>query len=179
MLIRKFCRWRQLDNVFKLWSEMIQNGVDPDRSSYIVLIHGLFLNGKLEEAHKYYIEMKEKHLIPEPKTDEMLQAWLSRDLIKQEIFDANLKLEELSESGAFLYGSNRISGLDWVPVNLQHQVAHGLHTGPLLSFNPKRLEIVWIWRSGEVRGRLEKEEAKENLGSDNGKAQPSCWSFEG
>lgn len=77
MLIRKFCRWRQLDNVFKLWSEMSQNGVDPDRSSYIVLIHGLFLNGKLEEAHKYYIEMKEKHLMPEPKTDEMLQAWLS------------------------------------------------------------------------------------------------------
>lgn len=77
MLIRKFCRWRQLDNVFKLWSEMSQNGVNPDRSSYIVLIHGLFLNGKLEEAHKYYIEMKEKQLMPEPKTEKMLQAWLS------------------------------------------------------------------------------------------------------
>ncbi|KAL3844853.1 hypothetical protein ACJIZ3_002256 [Penstemon smallii] len=77
MLIRKFCRWRQLDNVFKLWAEMSKNGLDPDRSSYIVLIHGLFLNGKLEEAHKYYIEMKEKHLLPEPKIDEMLQAWVA------------------------------------------------------------------------------------------------------
>ncbi|KAL0449977.1 UNVERIFIED_CONTAM: Pentatricopeptide repeat-containing protein, mitochondrial [Sesamum latifolium] len=77
MLIRKFCRWRQLDNVFKLWTEMSKNGLDPDRSSYIVLIHGLFLNGRLEEAHKYYLEMKEKHLLPEPKIDAMLQAWVA------------------------------------------------------------------------------------------------------
>ncbi|XP_031394250.1 pentatricopeptide repeat-containing protein At5g15010, mitochondrial isoform X2 [Punica granatum] len=77
MLIRKFCRWRQLDDVFRLWSEMSENGLFPDRSSYIVLIHGLFLNGKLEEAHKYYEEMKSKQFLPEPKTDEMLQAWIS------------------------------------------------------------------------------------------------------
>ncbi|KAL2531558.1 Pentatricopeptide repeat-containing protein [Abeliophyllum distichum] len=76
MLIRKFCRWRQLDNVFKLWTEMSKNGLDPDRSSYIVLVHGLFLNGNLEEAYKYYLEMKEKHLLTEPKIDEMLQAWV-------------------------------------------------------------------------------------------------------
>ncbi|KAL6139753.1 hypothetical protein ACLB2K_058055 [Fragaria x ananassa] len=77
MLIRKFCRWRQLDNVFKLWSEMSENGAGPDRSSYIVLIHGLFLNRKLEEAHKYYTEMIDKHYLPEPRTEEMLQAWFS------------------------------------------------------------------------------------------------------
>ncbi|CAI9781006.1 unnamed protein product [Fraxinus pennsylvanica] len=69
MLIRKFCRWRQLDNVFKLWTEMSKNELDPDQSSYIMLIHGLFLNGKLEEAYKYYLEMKEKHLLTEPKID--------------------------------------------------------------------------------------------------------------
>ncbi|XP_054817251.1 pentatricopeptide repeat-containing protein At5g15010, mitochondrial-like [Prosopis cineraria] len=77
MLIRKFSRWQQLDIVFKLWSEMSESGVNPDRSSYIVLIHGLFLNGKLEEAYKYYNEMQEKGFLPEPKTNEMLQAWLS------------------------------------------------------------------------------------------------------
>ncbi|XP_050365928.1 pentatricopeptide repeat-containing protein At5g15010, mitochondrial [Argentina anserina] len=77
MLIRKFCRWGQLDNVFKVWSEMSENGPGPDRSSYIVLIHGLFLNGKMEEAHKYYTEMKDRHYLPEPRTEEMLQAWLS------------------------------------------------------------------------------------------------------
>ncbi|KAJ7976349.1 putative Pentatricopeptide repeat-containing protein [Quillaja saponaria] len=77
MLIRKFCRWRQLDIVFKLWNDMSENGIKPDRSSYIVLIHGLFLNGNLDQAYKYYIEMQEKQFLPEPKTNEMLQAWLS------------------------------------------------------------------------------------------------------
>ncbi|XP_009622918.1 pentatricopeptide repeat-containing protein At5g15010, mitochondrial [Nicotiana tomentosiformis] len=77
MLIRKFCRWCQLDNVFKLWGEMSKNGLDHDRSSYIVLIHGLFLNGKIEESYKYYQEMKQKGLLSEPKIDEMLQAWVA------------------------------------------------------------------------------------------------------
>ncbi|KAK7396031.1 hypothetical protein VNO78_16726 [Psophocarpus tetragonolobus] len=77
MLIRKFCRWRQLEDVFKLWDAMRDDGIGHDRSSYIVLIHGLFLNGKLEEAHRYYAEMQEKGFLPEPKTEEMLQAWFS------------------------------------------------------------------------------------------------------
>lgn len=77
MLIRKFCQWRQLDNVSKIWHEMSENGISPDRSSYTVLIHGLFLNGNLEDANKYYLEMKEKELLPEPKIDEVHQAWLA------------------------------------------------------------------------------------------------------
>ncbi|RZB47361.1 pentatricopeptide repeat-containing protein At5g15010, mitochondrial-like [Glycine soja] len=77
MLMRKFCRWRQLDDVFKMWDAMREDGIGHDRSSYIVLIHGLFLNGKLEEAHTYYAEMQEKGFLPEPKTEEMLQAWVS------------------------------------------------------------------------------------------------------
>ncbi|CAA0839582.1 Pentatricopeptide repeat-containing protein -mitochondrial [Striga hermonthica] len=76
MLIKKFCRRRQLDLVFRVWAEMGKNGLDPDRSSYIVLIHGLFLNGKLDEANKYYLEMKEKELLPEPEIDAMLRAWV-------------------------------------------------------------------------------------------------------
>ncbi|KAI5427840.1 pentatricopeptide repeat-containing protein At5g15010, mitochondrial [Lathyrus oleraceus] len=77
MLIRKFCRWRQLDEVNKIWNAMREDGIGHDRSSYIVLIHGLFLNCKVEEAYKYYIEMQEKGFLPEPKTENMLQAWLS------------------------------------------------------------------------------------------------------
>ncbi|KAL6013605.1 hypothetical protein ACLOJK_004103 [Asimina triloba] len=88
MLIRKFSRWRQHDNVFKLWNELSSKGPGPDRSSYIVLIHGLFLNGKLEEAYKYYEEMKMKGFSPEPKTDEMLKAWISGKEIKMPIKDS-------------------------------------------------------------------------------------------
>nr|XP_048333531.1 pentatricopeptide repeat-containing protein At5g15010, mitochondrial [Ziziphus jujuba var. spinosa] len=90
MLIRKFCRWRQLDNVSKLWREMSGCGVNPDRSSYIVLIHGLFLNGKLDEAYKYYIEMKAKHFLPEPRTEEMLLAWVSgREIMESQMENIN------------------------------------------------------------------------------------------
>ncbi|XP_064950031.1 pentatricopeptide repeat-containing protein At5g15010, mitochondrial-like [Musa acuminata AAA Group] len=77
MLIRKLARWRQHESVFRLWNEMPENGLTPDRSAYIVLIHGLFLNGKLEEASAYYEEMKAKGFLPEPKTEEMIKAWLS------------------------------------------------------------------------------------------------------
>ncbi|XP_051140571.1 pentatricopeptide repeat-containing protein At5g15010, mitochondrial [Andrographis paniculata] len=76
MLIRKFCRWREVETVFYIWDEMRENGLDPDRSCYVALIHGLFLNGRLEEAHKYYVEMKEKDLLPEPSVDAMIRAWL-------------------------------------------------------------------------------------------------------
>eukprot|EP01018_Ginkgo_biloba_P038185 Gb_08432 [translate_table: standard] len=77
MLIRKFCRWGHHEKVFKLWNDMEKHGLSPDRSAYIVLIHGLFLNSKLEEACKYYEEMKAKGFLPEPKTDEMLKAWIA------------------------------------------------------------------------------------------------------
>ncbi|XP_047329572.1 pentatricopeptide repeat-containing protein At5g15010, mitochondrial [Impatiens glandulifera] len=76
MLIRKFCRWRDFDTVFKLWNDLNKCG-GRDRSAYVALIHGLFLNGKLEEANKYNCEMKEKHFLPEPKLDERLQIWAS------------------------------------------------------------------------------------------------------
>ncbi|CAN1765838.1 Pentatricopeptide repeat-containing protein At5g15010, mitochondrial [Linum perenne] len=96
MLIRKFCRWRQLDNVFKLWDLMIEKGISPDRSTYIVLIHGLFLNGELESANRYYAEMKEKQLPPEPKIDEMIQTWLSNkeiaklQLAKSQVYQSSM-----------------------------------------------------------------------------------------
>ncbi|KAL2939080.1 hypothetical protein RDABS01_022529 [Bienertia sinuspersici] len=68
--------WRQLDNAFKLWDKMAEHGLNDDTSSYLALIRGLFLNGKLEEAHKIYLEMKEKKLPPDAKTDELIQTWL-------------------------------------------------------------------------------------------------------
>ncbi|KAI3706505.1 hypothetical protein L6452_24298 [Arctium lappa] len=77
MLIRKFCRWGELENVSKLWNEMIGIGLDPDRSSYVALIHGLFLNGMLDQAYKYHLEMKAKDLLPEPEIEERLQAWMA------------------------------------------------------------------------------------------------------
>ncbi|KAL2939059.1 hypothetical protein RDABS01_022508 [Bienertia sinuspersici] len=93
LLIRKFCRWGQLDNAFKLWDKMAERGLNEDASSYLALIRGLFLNGKLEEAHKIYLEMKEKELHPDAKTDELIQTWLS---IKQMAESDTVITEEAS-----------------------------------------------------------------------------------
>lgn len=89
MLIRKLCRWREHESVEKLWSAMPANGLSPDRSAYIVLIHGLFLNGRLEEAARYYEEMKSKGFLPEKKTEEMVMAWLEgRELAKASVISS-------------------------------------------------------------------------------------------
>lgn len=78
MLIRKFCGWKQFDSVFKLWHDVMpDNGLIPDRSAYIVLVHGLYLNGRLEEAAKFYEEMINKGFNPEPNTEKLIQAWVS------------------------------------------------------------------------------------------------------
>lgn len=98
MLIRKFCRWRQLDEVKRIWNAMREDGIGHDRSSYIVLIHGLFLNCKVEEAYKYYIEMQEKGFLPEPKTENMLQTWLSgRQVTDSQVTD--LEHKQLEHGG--------------------------------------------------------------------------------
>ncbi|KAI4325540.1 hypothetical protein MLD38_030925 [Melastoma candidum] len=89
MLIRKLCRWRQVDCVYKLWHEMDECGLSPDRSCYIVLIHGLFLNGKLEDAYKYFLEMRDRHLLPDLKTEEMFRAWISgREVIAERTIES-------------------------------------------------------------------------------------------
>ncbi|KAL8255688.1 hypothetical protein R6Q59_030755 [Mikania micrantha] len=92
MLIRKFCRWDDFDNVWKLWDEMISNGPDPDRSSYAALVNGLFLNRKLDEAYKFHEEMKSKGLLPEPEMEETLEAWkATKQTTKRLMIDSKTK----------------------------------------------------------------------------------------
>lgn len=76
MLVRKFLRWGQVDDAWKIWNEMRDNG-GSDRSAYVALVKGLFLSGELEEAHKHYDEMKAKDYLPEPELDKLLQSCLS------------------------------------------------------------------------------------------------------
>ncbi|CAA6669206.1 unnamed protein product [Spirodela intermedia] len=59
MLIRKLCRWRRHESRLRR--------LDPR----------LFLNGKLAEAAEFYEEMKVRGFSPEPRTEEMMQAFFS------------------------------------------------------------------------------------------------------
>ncbi|KAI7989832.1 Pentatricopeptide repeat-containing protein [Camellia lanceoleosa] len=98
-LHEKVLSMAQLDNVLKLWSEMSKYG-GPDRSSYIALVHGLFLYGKVEEAYKHNEEMKVKKFLPEPKLDEMLQTWKSgKQIANYQVTDSKDNQVDLSQSG--------------------------------------------------------------------------------
>ncbi|GAB2246543.1 hypothetical protein Droror1_Dr00002036 [Drosera rotundifolia] len=110
MLIRKLCRWQQLDGVFKLWDEMNEKGMNDDCSSYIVLIHGLFLNAKMEEAHRIYLEMKERSLLPDPKTDELIQTWLSnKQMAESPSTDSDFSIEDSDHDiGKTGFSANRV-----------------------------------------------------------------------
>eukprot|EP01018_Ginkgo_biloba_P035298 Gb_19520 [translate_table: standard] len=77
MSIRRCCTWGQFENAFNLWNEMEKHGFCPDHSACIFLLNGFFLNGKVEEACKYYEEMKAKGFSLEPRTDEMFEAWIA------------------------------------------------------------------------------------------------------
>ncbi|KAF3784625.1 Pentatricopeptide repeat-containing protein [Nymphaea thermarum] len=103
MLIRKFCRWRQISIVWKLWDDMHKYGLSYDRSSYSILINGLFLNGFLEDAWRYCQEMKAKGFEPEPKMDEMLKAWVPRKAITNTF----TTLGERKETTATTTGNNK------------------------------------------------------------------------
>lgn len=97
MLIRKFCRWRQYENVFKLWNDMEKHRLNPDCSAYTVLIHGLFLNSKVDEAYRYYEEMKAKGFSPEPKTDEIFKVWIAgKESVASQL--SKFKLKKVQES---------------------------------------------------------------------------------
>ncbi|KAK9072684.1 hypothetical protein SSX86_009119 [Deinandra increscens subsp. villosa] len=93
MLIRKFCRWDEFGNVWKLWDEMISSGLDPDRSSYVALVNGLFLNRKLDEAYKYHVEMKSKGLAPEPEMEKTLETWMAnKRMVEPSIIDSKTRV---------------------------------------------------------------------------------------
>ncbi|XP_042452019.1 pentatricopeptide repeat-containing protein At5g15010, mitochondrial-like [Zingiber officinale] len=112
MLIRKLSRWRQHESVFKVWNEMQQDGFTPDRSAYIVLIHGMFLNGKLEEAATYYEEMKAKGFLPEPKTEQMLQAWyLGKEFSQKSVMEEELDCREIAPETSTKHSRARNKGL--------------------------------------------------------------------
>ncbi|KAG9459230.1 hypothetical protein H6P81_003738 [Aristolochia fimbriata] len=73
-LIKPLCNARKLEQARILLNEMLQRGLSPSLRTYHAFM--AILNGKLDEGFKYYQEMKEKGFPPEPKTDQMLQAWL-------------------------------------------------------------------------------------------------------
>ncbi|CAN4075552.1 unnamed protein product [Withania somnifera] len=74
LLLRLFMSWDNQDKVKSTWNEMERSGLGPDQRSYTIMIHGLYEGGRLEDALSYFNEMISKSLVPEPKTNKLVDA---------------------------------------------------------------------------------------------------------
>ena len=74
LLLRLFMEWGNEERVKSTWVEMERSGLGPDQRSYTIMVHGLFENGKMEDALQYFNQMTLKGLVPEPRTKLLIKA---------------------------------------------------------------------------------------------------------
>lgn len=74
LLMRLFVDWDCEDKVQSFWVRMERDGLGPDQRSYTIMIHWLYVKGKLDEAMGYYEEMKLKGMLTEPRTNLLVNA---------------------------------------------------------------------------------------------------------
>lgn len=74
LVLRLYMRWDYEDGVRKTWEEMERHGWGPDRRSYTIMIHGHYEKGRIKDALRYYREMTSKGMVPEPRTEKLVNA---------------------------------------------------------------------------------------------------------
>ncbi|XP_073302790.1 putative pentatricopeptide repeat-containing protein At3g15200 isoform X1 [Primulina huaijiensis] len=87
LILRLFMKWGNEARAKKIWDEMENSGTGPDNRSYTIMIHGLYYNGRIRNALKYFNEMMLKGMVPEPRT-------------KLLVDDINFKLKEIDKTRA-------------------------------------------------------------------------------
>jgi pentatricopeptide repeat protein len=81
LILKLYMDWDDQERVRYTWEEMERNGLGHDRRSYTIMIHGLYDNGRIQDALRYFSEMTSKGMVPEPRT-------------KILVIDMNIKLKE-------------------------------------------------------------------------------------
>ncbi|KAL6999552.1 hypothetical protein U1Q18_000712 [Sarracenia purpurea var. burkii] len=74
LLLRLYMNWDYQETVRSTWAEMERDGLGPDRRSYTIMIHGLYDRGRIEDAMRYFSEMTSKGMIPELRTELIVNA---------------------------------------------------------------------------------------------------------
>ncbi|XVE80091.1 hypothetical protein DITRI_Ditri14bG0111700 [Diplodiscus trichospermus] len=74
LILRLYVKWDNEDRVRHMWDEMDKSGLGPDRRSYTIMIHWLYDKGRIEDALSYFNEMISKGMMPEPKTEILVNA---------------------------------------------------------------------------------------------------------
>ncbi|XVF04269.1 hypothetical protein REPUB_Repub05bG0068100 [Reevesia pubescens] len=74
LILRLYMKWDHEERVGHTWDEMDKSGLGPDRPSYTIMIHGLYDKGRIEDALSYFNEMTSKGIMPEPRTEILVNA---------------------------------------------------------------------------------------------------------
>ncbi|XP_028793090.1 putative pentatricopeptide repeat-containing protein At3g15200 [Neltuma alba] len=74
LVLRLYMGWDSEVGVRKTWEGMEKHGWGPDRRSYTIMIHGHYGKGRTKEALRYFREMTLKGMVPEPRTEKLLNT---------------------------------------------------------------------------------------------------------
>ncbi|KAK6270010.1 hypothetical protein POUND7_007115 [Theobroma cacao] len=82
LILKLYMKWGHEERVRCTWDEMEKSGLGPDRRSYTIMIHGLYDKGSIEDALSYFNEMTSKGMVPEPRTEILVNAM--KDKLKEQ-----------------------------------------------------------------------------------------------
>lgn len=74
LILKLYMIWDYKEKVKYFWDEMAKKGLGPDQRSYTIMVHGLYDKGRLEESLSYFHEMTSKGMVPEPRTEILVNA---------------------------------------------------------------------------------------------------------
>ncbi|CAH8261449.1 unnamed protein product [Arabidopsis lyrata] len=93
-LLKMCCHKKKMKLLGILLHHMVKNDVSIDVSTYILLIRGLCMSGKVEEACLFFEEAVRKGMVPRDSTCKMLVE----ELEKKNMAEAKLKIQSLVQS---------------------------------------------------------------------------------
>ncbi|EOA30222.1 hypothetical protein CARUB_v10013344mg [Capsella rubella] len=93
-LLKMCCQKKKMKLLGILLHHMVKNDVSIDVSTYILLIRGLCMSGKVEEACLFFEEAVRKGMVPRDSTCKMLVE----ELEKKNMAEAKLKIQSLVQS---------------------------------------------------------------------------------
>lgn len=80
LILNLYVSWKYQKGIQYVLAEMEKNGLGPDQRSYTIMVHGLYSQGKIDEALEYFSTMMSKGMVPEPRTRLLVKAiHLKRD----------------------------------------------------------------------------------------------------
>ncbi|CAH8375587.1 unnamed protein product [Eruca vesicaria subsp. sativa] len=93
-LLKMCCQKKKMKLLGALLQHMVRNDVSIDVATYILLIRGLCMSGKVEEACLFFEEAMRKGMVPRESTCKMLVE----ELEKKGMEEAKLKIQSLVQS---------------------------------------------------------------------------------